>query len=230
MGYQFSPRIRDVSSSRYWRISRKSDYGQLNDIAKNRINTALLADHWQDVLRLVGSLKVGAVKAPEIMRILARDGKTTGLGNAVAEVGRVAKTLYLLDYLDDEAYRRRILVQLNRGEQRGKVAREVCHGNKGELQQQYRAGMENQLGALGLVVNTIILWNTLYLQSAVKQLEAMGEELLDEDVARVSPLRWQHINMLGRYNFVLSPSVAGGDLRPLRDPNAETDLDFDLDW
>jgi TnpA family transposase len=47
------------------------------------------------------------------MRILARDGKTTGLGSAVAEVGRVAKTLYLLDYLDDEAYRRRILVQLN---------------------------------------------------------------------------------------------------------------------
>jgi hypothetical protein len=31
------------------------------------------------------------------------------------EVGRVNKTLYLLNYIDDEDYRRRILTQLNRG-------------------------------------------------------------------------------------------------------------------
>ena len=50
-------------------------------------------------------------------------------------------------------------------------------------------------------------------------LEAMGVDVLEEDAARVSPVRWAHVNMLGRYEFLLSEVVAGGDLRPLRDPD-----------
>jgi TnpA family transposase len=45
----------------------------------------------------------------------------------------VAKTLYLLNYPDDEAYRRRILTQLNRGESRHSVAWAIFHGQRGEL-------------------------------------------------------------------------------------------------
>jgi TnpA family transposase len=219
LGYQFSPRLADIGKARYWRVSRDADYGVLGDVSKHRIDTALIAQHWEDILRLVGSLKVGAVRAPEIMRVLMRDGKNSGLGNAIAEVGRIAKTLYLLDYLNDETYRHRIQTQLNRGELRGRVARRICHGDKGELRQRYRAGMENQLGALGLVVNIVALWNTLYTQAALSLIEAMGDDVLEEDVARLSPLKWRHIRVLGSYSFALSPSVAAGDLRPLRDPN-----------
>jgi hypothetical protein len=49
--------------------------------------------------------------------------------------------------------------------------------------------------------------------------------MLPEDVARLSPLKSRHINMLGRYDFSISPDVAGGDLRPLRDPNADVGLE-----
>lgn len=66
------------------------------------------------------------------------------------EVGRVNKTLYLLNYIDDEDYRRRILTQLNRGEGRHAVARAVCYGLRGEIKKRYREGQEDQLGALGL--------------------------------------------------------------------------------
>ena len=135
-------------------------------------------------------------------------------------MGRIAKTLYLLRYISYETYRRRIHTQLNRGESRGRIARKIYHGNKGELRQKYREGMENQLGALGLVVNAVALWNTRYLQAALDLIGAMGDEVKPEDVARLSPLKWQHINVLGRYHFELSPDAAGGDLRPLRDPEA----------
>ena len=94
------------------------------------------------------------------MRTLQRAGSLLGLGRAVAEFGRVEKILYLLAYGQDEAYRRRILVQLNRDEGRHALARAVFHGKKGELCQRYREGMEDQLGALGLVVNALVLWNT----------------------------------------------------------------------
>jgi TnpA family transposase len=125
----------------------------LNDAAIGTIKTVLIAEHWEDILRVVGSLKLGAVKAPDILWALTREASLSGLGKAIAEVGRAAKTSYLLAYLDDEAYRRRIHTQLNRGESRGRLARAVAHGGKGEIRQKYREGMEDQLGALGLVVN-----------------------------------------------------------------------------
>lgn len=124
----------------------------------------------------------------------------------------------MLSYIDDEQYRRRILTQLNRGEGRHSVARAVFHGQRGELRQRYREGQEDQLGALGLVVNAIVLWNTMYMEAALQQLRAEGFEVKSEDVARLSPLLHKHVNFQGRYSFALSESVAQGGLRPLRDP------------
>jgi hypothetical protein len=77
---------------------------------------------------------------------------------------------------------------------------------------------EDQLGALGLVLNVIVLWNTIYMDAALTQLRAEGYSVRDEDVARLSPLIHQHINMLGRYSFVVPEPVVRGELRPLRTP------------
>jgi hypothetical protein len=74
------------------------------------------------------------------------------------------------------------------------------------------------LGALGLVVNIIILWNTLYINAALDQLSGEGYSIQPEDVARLSPLVFEHINLLGRYAFSVPDSVVRGQLRPLRNP------------
>lgn len=116
-------------------------------------------------------------------------------------------------------------MQLNRGEGRHQLARVVFHGKRGELRQRYREGQEDQLGALGLVVNVIVLWNTIYMDAALDQLRAAGHDVRDEDVARLSPLGFDHINMLGRYAFTLPETVARGELRPLRDPRTARDDD-----
>ena len=168
------------------------------------------------MLRLAGSLKLGKAKATAVMRTLQRGGSLSGRGRAVAEVGRVEKTLYLLAYVQDEAYRRRILVQLNRGEGRHALARAVFHDRKGELRQRYREGMGDQWGALGLMVNAVVLWNTRYLQQALEQ-EA-GETVTSDNVARLSPLLHEHINRLGSYDFTRPEASAAGQLRPLRTP------------
>jgi len=115
-------------------------------------------------------------------------------------------------------YRRRILIQLNRGEGRHQLARVIFHGRCGELRQRYREGQEDQPGALGLTVNLVVLWNTIYMDAALNQLISEGCEARPEDVARLSPLGFKHINMLGRYAFTLPDFVARGELGPLRDP------------
>jgi hypothetical protein len=86
--------------------------------------------------------------------------------------------------------------------------------------------MEDQLGSLGLVLNAVVLWTTKYIDAAVAQLRAEGHEISDEDVARLSPLKFKNLNVLGRYSF--TPSTPRQGLRPLRDPDAP-ELDEDDD-
>lgn len=218
LGYRFSPRIADIGGARYWRINTAADYGLLNGVARHKINTKLIEENWDDVLRLAGSLKLGVVQANAVMRTLQIGDRPTKLAQAIAELGRIDKTIHSLTFIDDESKRRRTLVQLNRGEDRHKLARTVFHGRRGELRQRYREGQEDQLGALGLVVNVIILWNTLYINAALEQLQAEGYSIQPDDVARLSPLVFDHINLLGRYAFSVPDSVGRGELRPLRNP------------
>ena len=130
------------------------------------------------LLRVAGSLQQGTVSASELMRSLLRSKRPSALARAIGALGRIPRTLYMLAYIDDEHYRRRILTQLNRGEGRHSVARAVFHGQRGELRQRYREGQEGQLGALGLVVNAIVLWNTLYMEAALTQLQHEGIDVV----------------------------------------------------
>ncbi|MCC2458355.1 MULTISPECIES: Tn3 family transposase [Bacillus] len=215
LGYQFSPRLADVGESRLWRFNATSDYGILNPLSKRRIREDLIHRHWEDMLRVAGSLSLNKVNATHLIQALQQNGKPTMLGRAIGEFGRIFKTRYLLLYLNDENYRRKILTQLNRGEARHSLARSVFYGKRGELHQAYRAGQEDQLGALGLVVNAIVLWNTRYMESALQVLRNRDHTLDDNDIARISPLGHEHINIVGRYSFILPEEIKDGRLRSL---------------
>lgn len=217
LGYQFSPRLADAGASVFWRMDHDADYGVLNDIARGQSDPRKIVLQWDEMIRTAGSLKLGKVQASVLVRSLLKSERPSGLTQAIIEVGRINKTLYLLNYIDDEDYRRRILTQLNRGESRHAVARAICHGQKGEIRKRYTDGQEDQLGALGLVTNAVVLWNTIYMQAALDHLRAQGETLNDEDIARLSPLCHGHINMLGHYSFTLAELVTKGHLRPLKE-------------
>lgn len=190
LGYRFSPRLADMGGARFWRIDPLADYGKLNVLAKNRANIDRVIPHWDDVLRLLGSLKLGRVPATGIMRTLQVGDKPTRLAQAVAEIGRIDKTIHMLNYIQDESCRRSTLVQLNLTEGRHSLARNVFHGKRGELHQRYREGQEDQLGALGLVLNIIVLWNTIYMDAALDQLQHNNYLLNEEDEIRLSPWSW----------------------------------------
>ena len=153
--------------------------------------------------------------------MLQRDGHPTALGEAIAMYGRIFKSLHILSYIDtDETYRRDIKGIRNLQEGRHALARKICHGKKGELYHRYERGLENQLGALGLVLNCVTLWTTVYLDAAIRKLRAQGYQVREEDMARLSPFVSQHLGVHGTYSFVL-PDLAPGAIRDLRDPDAD---------
>ena len=216
LGYQFSPRLRDIGKTRFWRANKRARYGALNKVARHHINTNRIVENWDDLLRVAGSLKLGKLSASDMMRTLQAGKGSSALAKACSEVGRIAKTVYLLNYIDDASYRRRILIQLNRGELRHRLARAVFYGRKGEVRKKYQEGQEDQLGALGLVVNMIVLWNTLYMNKSADYLKTTNMEVRDEDLRRLTPLGFKHIRFLGRFDFTLRARSKTGRLRSLR--------------
>jgi hypothetical protein len=64
-------------------------------------------------------------------------------------------------------------------EGRHALARKIFHGRAGQLYRHYQEGMEDQIGALGLVLNALVLFNTRYMDADVVQLCAEGFDVQD---------------------------------------------------
>ncbi|SQD97346.1 MULTISPECIES: Tn3 family transposase [unclassified Parafrankia] len=227
LGISYRPALADLPDQKGWRISADADYGPLNTFARGKIDLGKIRRNWEDILRVVASIYTGTVRAYDVVTMLQRDGHPTALGEAIAAYGRIFKSLHILAYIDtDETYRRDIKHIRNLQEGRHALARKICHGRKGELYHRYERGLENQLGVLGLVLNCVVLWTTVYLDAAVRLLKAQGYPVREEDTARLSPFVNRHLGVHGTYNFVL-PDLAPGTIRELRDPDAPDDDEGD---
>ena len=143
---------------------------------------------------------------------------TGGLGSFGTESPIIVRvytnSIVLRHAISDPAYRRRSLTPLNRGEGRHRRTRVDFYGQRGELRQRYRQGQEDQRTALGLVVNAIIAWNTMDMQRALDPLRSTGPPVLAADVARLAPLGYAHLNLLGRDTFALPEPIAQGEWHP----------------
>jgi TnpA family transposase len=222
LGVAYRPELADLPDAKLWRIDPTADYGPLTAAARGKIDLTKVKRHWSDILRLAASVHSGEVSASDVMRILQRGGNPTQLGDALAHFGRAFKTLHVLSYVDKESYRRDIKQMRNLQEERHGLAKHVFHGRRGELHESYHAGMEDQLGALGLVLNCITLWNTSYLDMVLEQLRESGYPVRDEDVARLSPYWYRHINVHGHYSFQ-TPDLGSTGRRMLRSPDLPDD-------
>lgn len=131
LGNRFSPRIADAGESRFWRINKDANYGQLDSVSQNSINTKRIAQNWDDMLRVAGSLRSGKVSGSELIGSLLRSRNPSSL------------------------------------------------------------------------------------TEALNFLQSQGQQLHPEDIARLSPLVHKNLNVLGKYSFNLSPSVANGKMRRL---------------
>lgn len=123
--------------------------------------------------------------------------------------------------LNDQGYRRDILTQLNRGESENGLEKIILYGKKGELYKVTREGQEDQLNALGLVANIIVVWNTIYIQAALDAIQKVGCIVNESDKKRLSPMINAHINIVGHYPFDLPDEILSGRLRPLKEMDSK---------
>lgn len=208
LGISYRPALADLPDQKGWRINTGADYGPLDTFARGKVDLGKIRRNWDDIVRVVSSIYTGSVRAYDVVTMLQRDGHPTALGEAIAAYGRIFKTLHILAYIDvDASYRRDIKDIRNLQENRHSLARKICHGKRGELYHHYERGLENQLGALGLVLNCVTLWTTRYLDAAVTQLRDQDYPIREDDLARLSPFVHSHLGVLGTYTFA-TPDLA----------------------
>lgn len=222
-GYLYAPTPAHLSDTALSRMDTASaeNYGPLQQATRQKIDSELIAQQWDEMLRLVGSVHRGLVSSEDAIRMVIKKGRPTPLGQAIAHYGRIPKTIHILDLFDNPDFRRQIEAQSNLHEARHKLAAKIYHGTEERIHR-YQTGMEEQLGALGLILNMIVLFNTLYIDVFLKKKAAIGRPVPEELVPHLSAFIFKHINMKGRYAFEM-PELPDG-IRAVGEPE-----DFDID-
>ncbi|MEF8031694.1 Tn3 family transposase, partial [Escherichia coli] len=217
LGFAFAPRIRDLHDKRLFIHGKAERYPGLQSvISTTSLNIKDIEAHWDEVLRLATSIKQGTVTASLMMKKLASYPKQNGLAKALREIGRIERTLFMLDWFRDPGLRRRVQAGLNKGEARNALARAVFMHRLGEIRDR---GLENQsyrASGLTLLTAAITLWNTVYIERAIESLKRKGIPINEQLVSHLSPLGWEHINLSGDYVWRNNLKLGSGKYRSLR--------------
>ena len=181
-----------------------------------QINVKLINIHWDEILKLATSIKLGTVTASLMLRKLGSYPRQNGLALVLRELGRLERSLFMLEWIQNPNLRRRVQVGLNKGESHNALARAVFFNRLGEIrdrsfeQQRYRAS------GLNLVTAAIVLWNTTYLERAIQAMKDRGQNVDGALLPHLSPLGWEHINLTGNYTWGDNLRLTDGKYRPLR--------------
>ncbi|MBA3075819.1 MAG: Tn3 family transposase, partial [Anaerolineae bacterium] len=216
LGFSLEPRIRDIGEMKLFRIRRKvEEYQNIQVLFSDAINTRAIRENWDNLLRLMASIHAGIVPASQILRKLDVYHTESGVFKALREVGRIAKTMFLLDYFTQRQIRHRIQKGLNRVESYHALVRTLFIGQSGEIRQRELEAQLNRTSCLQLVAAMVMTWNAAYLSAAVNKLEMEGVSITPEQLAHILPVLSEHINRLGRYEFNPAAETIQTDLSAL---------------
>jgi len=217
-GYRFAPRIRDLADKKLYLPDKACEYPSLGSMTGGVIQKMHILSQWEDILRLTASISQGTATASLLLRKLGSYPRQNGLAVALREIGKIERTLFVLQWLQDTELRRRVQVGLNKGEARNALARAVFFNRLGEMRDRGFENQNHRASGLNLLVAAIILWNTVYIERALIALRDKGEPIRDDLIRHLSPLGWEHINLTGDYVWNLNRNVTQGNFRPLRIP------------
>ena len=203
LGLRFSPRIRDVADQRLYGFAGMNDYGFGGSLLKGKIDEKLILRHWDDIMRVAGSLKLGWVTSSLLVSRLQAKPRKSSLIRAIQEYGRLRKTMFLLKYMEDADLRKRINRQLNKGEELHALRKFLFFANEGNVRKHQPEGQTEQALCLNLLTNAVIAYNTVHYQKILAELRSEGFPVHEEDLMHLSPTRYGHINPYGRYHFDL---------------------------
>ncbi len=208
LGYSFAPRIKNFKDKSLYcfdSMSKKEYIEKGYKIlpnTKNYINTKVLEENWDDVLRFIATIKLGKTSASQLLKRLSSYSRKNKLYQALNEFGKIISTIFALKYIDDVKLRQSIEKQLNKVESANRFAKAIFFGNNQEIDYAAREEQELAESCKRLIENSIICWNYIYLSQKLSDLDDKRDRDKMIDIIKSgSVVFWKHINLFGEYNF-----------------------------
>jgi TnpA family transposase len=201
LGYRFVPRIRDLPSTRLYVFEPATVPKELRGLLGGKIKEAQIIANWPDILRSAATMAAGTIPPSQLLRKFAAYPRQHDLALALREIGRVERTLFIIDWLLDADMQRRAQIGLNKGEAHHALKNALRIGRQGEIRDRTAEGQHYRMAGLNLLTAIVIHWNTLHLGQAAAKRKQEGQSTQADLLAHISPLGWAHILLTGEYRW-----------------------------
>jgi TnpA family transposase len=198
MKVSFAPRIKNLTAQSL--VSFDKQVSKYKILPDRYVNTKHIKAYWDTCLRLMATILLREEKASTIMKRLASYDKQHKLYIALKEFGRIIKSCFILDFIDNVELRQQVEKQLNKGELSNRFQSAIAFANQ-ELVQIDRDEQEKAIICQTILQNIIVLWNYVKLTKVIMTSDIKQRPYLMENITNGSVLTWRHVNMLGTYDF-----------------------------
>ncbi|MFV1590621.1 Tn3 family transposase [Phaeobacter sp. JH20_39] len=201
LGMKFTPRLRDFPDRKLACFGSPRQWPFLAPLMGSPIKDDVIVQHWGDAIRLAGSAKTKAIKPSAMLRKLGGYRQQNRLYLALGKIGRIERTLFMLDWLENPDLRKECQAGLNKGEARHSLAKAVFAHSQGRIYDRSDAAQQKRAMALNMVIAAIVYWNTLYMDKAADHLARQGQIPDPTLLGHTSPLGWAHVILTGDFDW-----------------------------
>ncbi|CCM82099.1 Mobile element protein [Klebsiella pneumoniae subsp. pneumoniae ST258-K26BO] len=207
LGYNLVLRIRDLPSKRLYVFNPDTTPRELRKLVGGKAREDLIVANWPDIFRCAATMTAGKIRPSQLLRKLASYPRQNNLAVALREVGRIERTLFIIEWILDTDMQRRAQIGLNKGEAHHALKNALRIGRQGEIRDRTTEGQHYRIAGLNLLTAVIIYWNTVHLGHAVTERRNEGLDVPPEFLPHISPLGWAHILLTGEYLWPKEPKA-----------------------
>jgi TnpA family transposase len=203
-GYRFMPRftqLQDKSDNNLVCFDELDNYKHHIIKPSKKVNKALIIKEWDNVLRILASLALKKTTQSTIVSKLSSYKKTGPALKALIAFDEIIMTDYLLDYIDSKEIREVVQGSLNRGESYHQLSSTIAKVSGGRmLSGKTEIELDTNAECIRLIANAVIFYNATLLSGLYQHYQSVDPGMAKQ-ILRYSPVAWQHINFIGKYEF-----------------------------
>ena len=207
LGIKLMPRIRNIKDLSFYKPDRTMVLKHIQSLFKDPIKWDLIEKHYADMLRTAMSVKAGKITASTILRRFGTKNRKNKLYFALRELGRVVRTMFLLEYITDIDLRKTIQAATCKSEEFNEFARWLFFANGGKIPANLKHEQSKIVKYNHLLANFAILYNVNAMTEVFNQMRSEGHNITRDHMAAFSPYHTEHLGRLGSFELDLTKQV-----------------------